>query len=83
MRKVRRSHTKSRKGCLQCKNGHVKVSRKLFISKDENGVYTSIEVFVGRWGWAHVSGPRSVPERLRLPFDISLVQWNHVGDCEN
>lgn len=26
MRKVRRSHTKSRKGCLQCKNGHVKVS---------------------------------------------------------
>ena len=26
MRKVRRSHTKSRRGCLQCKNGHVKVS---------------------------------------------------------
>lgn len=25
MRKVRRSHTKSRKGCVQCKNGHVKV----------------------------------------------------------
>ncbi|EYE95687.1 uncharacterized protein EURHEDRAFT_455017 [Aspergillus ruber CBS 135680] len=24
MRKVRRSHTKSRKGCVQCKNGHVK-----------------------------------------------------------
>lgn len=29
MRKVRRSHTKSRRGCLQCKNGHVKVSQGL------------------------------------------------------
>lgn len=32
MRKVRRSHTKSRKGCLQCKNGHVKVSGDFYIA---------------------------------------------------
>lgn len=39
MRKVRRSHTKSRKGCLQCKNGHVKVSVAVFFSLVEpNGI---------------------------------------------
>lgn len=39
MRKVRRSHTKSRKGCLQCKNGHVKVSVAVFFFLVEpNGI---------------------------------------------